>query len=64
MCIKASKRDTGTYPYCPVSEGGEGGRWRGRVVRREGGRKGRRERGRDVMMREKEERREGGREER
>ena len=64
MCIKASKRDTGTYPYCPVSEVGEGGRWRGR---REGGReggKGRRERGRDVMMREKEEGREGGREER
>ena len=62
MCIKASKRDTGTYPYCPVSEGGEGGRWRGRG--KEGGREGGRERGRDVMMREKEEGREGGREER
>ena len=55
-----------------MSEGGEGGRWRGtcrgkggregREGRRERGREGGREGGRDVTMREKEEGREGGRE--
>ena len=43
-----------------MSEGGEGGRWRG-TCRGKGGREGR-EGGRDVTMREKEEGREGGRE--